>query len=180
MLGLVEAGADVLAMPCNTAHSPAILDVALQSIAHKNVSFVHIISSAVDEVCRISTPASRIGLLATVATLTTELYQKALLAAKRIPVVLDPEDCQKVQDAISNDTYGIKAHSNPVTATVKNILEAAAEKLAHKGIDVLLLGCTEIPLALTEKSYFGIPTIDATKTLARAVVKAIAPEKLKA
>ena len=49
----------------------------------------------------------------------------------------------------------------------------------EQGAEALILGCTEIPLALTEKSLFGVPLIDATNVLAEALVRAFAPEKLK-
>lgn len=179
MQGLVAAGADYLAMPCNTAHSPAILEVALKQIDLNQVTFVHIIDTAIAQVLRCSRSKARVGLMATVATLKTELYQKALLKADRIPVVLDQKDCVEVQDAISNDVYGIKAQSNPVSERAYQILEQAALKLVQKDIEVLLLGCTEIPLALTKDNYFGVPCLDATKVLARELVKRIAPEKLK-
>jgi len=48
-----------------------------------------------------------------------------------------------------------------------------------QGADAVILGCTEIPLALTEPDLHGVPLLDATKVLARALIIAFAPERLK-
>lgn len=181
MAGLARAGADIIAMPCNTAHSPRILDVALDRLRAEggHIRFIHIIEAALNQVRRTARPGARVGLMGTVATLRTRLYQDALESAGFTPVVLDDETCQQVQDAISNDDYGIKAASSPVTPKARQMLLRAVEKLAGMGMDVLLLGCTEIPLALTESAYFGIPAVDATRALARELVRAYSPDRLK-
>ena len=83
------------------------------------------------------------------------------------------------QQAISNTAYGIKAQSNPVTPEARGALLAEAEKLVEQGADAVILGCTEIPLALTEPDLRGVPLLDATKVLARALIIAFAPERLK-
>ena len=54
-----------------------------------------------------------------------------------------------------------------------------AEFLVEQGADAVILGCTEIPLALTEPDLRGVPLLDATKVLARALIIAFAPERLK-
>ena len=86
---------------------------------------------------------------------------------------------ERVQQAISNTAYGIKAQSNPVTPEARAALLAEAEKLVEQGADAVILGCTEIPLALTEPDLRGVPLLDATKGLARALIIAFAPERLK-
>lgn len=181
MAGLARAGADIIGMPCNTAHSPRILNVALERLRAEPgpIRFIHIIETAVSQVRRMTRPGARVGLMGTVATLRTRLYQDALEDAGFTPVILDDDSCQLVQDAISNDEYGIKAASSPVTPRARQMLLNAVERLADAGMDILLLGCTEIPLALTENSYFGIPVVDATNALARELARACIPDRLK-
>ena len=181
MVGLSQAGADLIAMPCNTAQSPSILDMALEKLRSQNqkCKFIHIIETAVAEVKQMAVGKARIGLMATVATLQTRLYQDALEKAGYQAVLLEEDECQAVQMAISHKEFGIKAGSNPVHPKAMEILLRAAELLVNKGIDLLLLGCTEIPLALTEKTYFGVSTIDATNTLAKALIRAYDPARLK-
>ena len=130
MVGLARAGADIIAMPCNTAHSPRILNVALKKLYAEfpHITYVHIITSALAEISRRARPGARVGLMGTVATLRTRLYQDALEALGFTPVLLNDEGCQKVQEAISNDQFGIKAASNPVTPKAKEILLHAAQE----------------------------------------------------
>ena len=128
---------------------------------------------------RMCAPGSRVGLMCTVATLRTRLYQDALEQAGLVPVIPDDEGCARVQDAISNREYGIKASSHPVSPEARDILCQAARGLAEKGVEAILLGCTEIPLALTESSLFGVPVVDATSVLAQALIRACDPEKLR-
>ncbi len=109
----------------------------------------------------------------------TRLYQDALEQAGLVPVILDDEGCSRVQDAISNRDYGIKASSNPVSPTACDILHQAAHDLAKKNVAAILLGCTEIPLALTESCLFNVPVVDATSILAQELIRACAPEKLR-
>ena len=49
----------------------------------------------------------------------------------------------------------------------------------EQGAEAVILGCTEIPLALTEPDVRGVPLLDATNVLARALIVAFAPDRLK-
>ncbi len=182
MVQLARCGAKILGMPCNTAHSPPILDAALKRLkdSGEGACFISIIKSAVDHVKSICRPGDRVGLLGTVATLRTGLYQDALEQAGLSPVVPDESACALVQEAISSPEFGIKSFSDPVSPRARGILLEAAECLAYeKDVSVILLGCTEIPLAITETSMAGIPVVDATSILARELVRASCPERLK-
>ena len=44
------------------------------------------------------------------------------------------------------------------------------EKLKDRGCDAVVLGCTEIPLLVSEEGS-GLPTLDSTRILARAALK---------
>ena len=88
--------------------------------------------------------------------------------------------CQEchIHPAIYSANYGIKAWSNPVTAQAKKDLHIGIEYLVEKEAEVILLGCTEIPLALTDDKIKGIPLIDATKVLARTLILEFSPQDL--
>lgn len=43
----------------------------------------------------------------------------------------------------------------------------------------MVLGCTELPLAIKEREINGIPIIDSALVLARALVREVDPSKLK-
>jgi aspartate racemase len=182
MVQLARCGAKVLGMPCNTAHSPSILSVALNRLeaSGEKARFISIIDSAVSHVRTLLPHGGRVGLLGTIATLRTRLYQNALEQAGIIAVVPDADECASVQHAISNPDFGIKSFSDPVSPKARKILfEAALRLIEKKNVSVILLGCTEIPLAITETSIENIPVVDATSVLAREMVRASCPERLK-
>ncbi len=182
MVQLARNGAGVIGMPCNTAHSPRILNVALERLRETglDVTFVSIIESAVNHVRSLCPSGGRIGLMGTVATLQTRLYQDALEAAGLEPVLPDEEDCVQVQHAISDPAFGIKAFSDPVSARARQILLDTARRLVEeKKVAVILLGCTEIPVAVTESRLWDTPVVDATSVLARELIRASCPERLK-
>ena len=52
------------------------------------------------------------------------------------------------------------------------------EYLIIEGVEAIILGCTEIPLALSDDQIKGVPLIDATKVLALALILEALPEKL--
>ena len=182
MVQLAENGAGVIGMPCNTAHSPRILNVALERLRQtgRDVTFVSIIESAVNHVRTLCPNGGRIGLMGTVATLQTRLYQDALEKAGLEPVLPDDDECALVQRAISDPEFGVKAFSDPVSAKARPILLATAGRLVEKKkVSVILLGCTEIPVAVTESELWNIPVVDATSVLARELIRASCPERLK-
>lgn len=182
MIGLAQSGATVLAMPCNTAHSPAILDVALEMLAKEapQARFIHMIDSVVEMLVARTQGLRRIGIMSTTATLKTRLYQDRLEAAGLIPICPDASSSVHIQSAISNDDFGIKAFSNPVTDKAKELLHTEARRLITEGgAEAILLGCTEIPLGFTEDTLDGVPVFDATKMLAERVIREFAPASLK-
>ena len=44
------------------------------------------------------------------------------------------------------------------------------EQLKRQGCDAVVLGCTEIPLLISDRES-SLPTIDSTRTLARAALR---------
>ena len=182
MAQLARNGARVIGMPCNTAHSPRSLDVALERLRETglDVTFVSIIESAVKHVSSMCPNGGRIGLMGTVATLQTRLYQNALEKAGLEPVLPDDEDCALVQRAISDPEFGVKAFSDPVSPKAPQILlDTARRRVEKKQVSVILLGCTEIPVAVTESVLWDTPVVDATSVLARELIRASCPERLK-
>lgn len=179
MVGLARSGATVIGMPCNTAHSPAILDAALASLEKSGckVRFVHMIDAVVKSI-RTRWPAlHKVGVLSTIGTYETRIYQDALGKAGFEVLFPDAEGRGRVQDAISNAEYGIKAQSNPVTERAYSQLSEEARKLVEQGAEAVVLGCTEIPLALTERELHGVPLVDATFVLATALIESFTKGK---
>ena len=177
---LARMGATIIAIPCNTAHAPAIYDVVKRRAAQEfpNIVLLNMIEETCAYIARQYPEGARIGLLATQGTHAVGLYQQYLVPYPHLTLVEpDAEGQRSVHDAIYNSTYGIKAVSPVSAKSVEILLEVGQELIAEQGASALILGCTELPLAL----QFGMlpaPFIDPTLLLARACIHAAAPDKL--
>jgi len=182
ILDLEKLGAGVAGIPCNTAHSPRIFDAIRRNLAEagSRIKLVHM----VDEVSRFVRehfPQIRhVGVLCTTGTHQTRVYPDCL-RPHGFTVSLPDEQLQEqaVQRAIYDIDDGIKARPSPVTETARRLLAEAIEHLQAKGAEAIVLGCTEIPLAVTEKRIGQTAIVDANLVLARALIREVAPEKLK-
>lgn len=155
---LQTAGADFLVMPCNTAH--AFVGDAIQAI---NIPFVHIVEETVREIEHEYSQAQQIGVLATDACLVAGVYQKALRAADMAPVLPGTDEQQDCMQLIGL----IKA--GDTSEDVRKRMVTLAEGLIEAGADVVIAGCTEIPLVL-DNSDIKIPLISSTEVLAKRTV----------
>lgn len=151
---LQAAGAQVLMMPCNTAHyfMPALK-------ARIALPFLHIADATLAQM----TPAQhgeRVGILATRGTRIAGIYRDALQQAGYQAVEPDEAQTRALMRCIYD---GAKAGK---TAEYAPLL---AQTIARMAADSFILGCTEIPLFLP---YWqdARPTVDATAALAQAAV----------
>jgi aspartate racemase len=168
---LAEQGASIIGIPCNTAHANKILN-EVQKALPQGVTLVHLIESVVDHIVSEYPTIKKVGIIGTTGTIRANIYKDALLE-KGLKAVHPSDHMQEnyVMSAIYAEDFGIKAHSNPVTEKATEYLLLAADELIEKGSQIIILGCTEIPLAITQASYQGYPCIDATKILAQQLVK---------
>ena len=180
ILELENAGANVAAIPCNTAHAPAIFDKIKIGLSQSSseIKLLHLVEETAKFI-QSAYPNKIVGILSTTGTRDTGLY-KSTLSNFHIESISPADDIQNmVHDAIYNVEYGIKAQSSPVNEKAKENLLHAIQNLKNQGAHIIVLACTELPLALEEKEYFGLPTIDPNRILARALINSVAPQKLK-
>ena len=178
---LDAAGARYAGIPCNTSHAPKIMDAIRNGMDSYGLKIQLI--NMIDEVVRHSKSQSkgecRPGILATLGTFKTGIYQNAFKAAG-IETLLPSEETMKlVHQAINDRSFGIKSKSNPVTEQAREIVLAAIWELKSLGATSVVMGCTELPLAITESKVYGIPTLDSGLILARALIRKAAPGKLR-
>lgn len=83
--------------------------------------------------------------------------------------VVESLDQPLVHKAVYDDQWGVKAVS-PVTAKARAVFTDQIEQLQLLGAQAVILGCTEIPLAVPESIYHGIPLINPVTTLADALI----------
>lgn len=168
---LANAGASLIALPCNTAHVPEILDIVLDGLP-EGCRMVNMIEE-VGKFCSAEFKSiRRVGLLATNGTFESGVYSH-YLKKLGLDIIYPERDSQynKVHPSIYDPVYGIKAQSSPVSERSVSDLSEVAEELISKGAGAIILGCTEIPLALTKNFLSGIPLVDASDVLAKALVR---------
>lgn len=122
--------------------------------------------------------AERIGLLSTSGTRKAGVYRDILEPMGFYLIQIEEKNQHKIHESIYNTGWGIKALSG-TSADARKILEGSVEELAEKGAQAVILGCTEIPIALPEKELSGIPLIDPMRILARALIREADQDKLK-
>ena len=110
--------------------------------------------------------ARRLGILATSGSRKAGLYERGLPG---LECLWPPEAEQEglVTEAIYG-ARGIKAGNRGEYP--RSLLAAAAEGLARSGAELIVAGCTEVPLALSPADL-GLPLLDPMEILAAALVR---------
>jgi aspartate racemase len=158
---LAAVGAEVIAMPCNTAH--AFLPRVQERV---DVPFLHMIDETAAHIARHHPSARVAGLLSTTGTQRAHLYHDAL-AGRGVGVIAPPPHAQReVMRAIEL----VKAGADGQQAAV--VLGPVTHELVAEGAQVLIAGCTEIPLLLSE-GMVPVPFVDPAQVLADAVVRQV-------
>lgn len=181
-LKLEKGGANIGGIPCNTAHSDEIFRVIREELtkAESNIQVLNMIDETIAFIANSYPEVKKVGVLSTTGTYKSKLYSAPLID-KGYDVILPSWQMQEdlIHPAIYHETYGIKTCSNPIAAKAKENLFKGFSFLEDQGAELIILGCTEIPLAITEPKINNITLIDPTNILARALVQHVAPHKLK-
>ena len=155
---LASIGAELLIMPCNTAHN--FYDAVAASVS---IPVLHMIAITRDALKARGIKCA--GLLATDGTVQTGIYQRTFGGSGIELLTPDIADQSAVMDIIYN---GVKAGDLAHDAAA---FRAACEHLLARGADVLILGCTELPPAF-DIYHLDYPNIDPTLELALAAIRA--------
>jgi aspartate racemase len=151
-VNLQRAGAEALAIPCNTAHAYA------HSIRRAvSIPLLDMVQLSVDQIAS-SRRVARVGLLASSAVLATELYGKSF-ASQGIAVVHPPG-----QDEVMSLIEAVKCGETGVE--VQAALARIALDLANQA-DVLLIGCSELSVIA---AGITAPFVDSLDVQAQAIV----------
>jgi len=157
---LTAAGAQAIAIPCNTAH--AWYD---ELAAASPVPILHIADAAADAAARIAGPGARLALVATSGTLAAGFYPRRFAARGfDCATPTDPEMRDLVMPGIGRVKAGAVDEGG-------RLLERAIGALLARGAGAVVLGCTEVPVALDRiASPLRAQCVDATAALATACV----------
>jgi aspartate racemase len=158
--GLETAGADFLAMPCNTAH--AYLPEIRAAIA---IPVLDMIALSVEEIARLTPQPRAIGLLASPAARRLRHFEVPL-TARSIEIVLATEE----EDvALLSIIRSVKAgrSGQKEQAAFNNV----AQTLAGRGAEVFIVACSEFSL-LSQPQVDGRTVVDTLDVLVRETLLA--------
>lgn len=157
-LSLERAGADFVVMACNTAHA---YEKDIRAVLTR--PFVSLIDETVSEMRRLYPAARRVGVLATEGSRNANIFGPAFARHNIEVLQLDT----LAQTRFMTLLYRIKAGDR--SEEVRDAMRHLGEQLVAMGADVLLAGCTEVPLVLN-KGENSRPLIDSTDVLAQRCV----------
>ena len=156
--GLETAGSDFLVMPCNTAH-----DFLHQLLGVINIPFLHIVTETIAAIRSLEPNAGVIGILATDACLNAQLYQSAIHdAGMRVLLPAVSEQASIMQMIL-------RIKSGDQASDVAHEMTNRANSLIQQGADVVVGGCTEIPLVISGERL-TVPFVSSTDVLAERTV----------
>jgi aspartate racemase len=153
--GLVAAGAEALAMPCNTAHHYAP-DIR----AAVDVPFLDMIDLSVERTVALAGPGDRVGILASPAVRRVGLFDDRLDA--RGLEATYPRD----EDTLLAAIRRIKAGDD--VSAARQALRSASDDLLSQGARVQVIACTEFSL-IADAVGSGAVSFDSLDVLVAAI-----------
>ncbi len=154
---LEEAGADVLVMACNTAHyfyDSVCEDISVPVLHMPRLTAQLLLSKGV----------KKAGVLATDGTCQSGVYGDALEKEGIEPIYPSLEKQKIIMSLIYDYVKAGRMDFSDLD------IDAVISEMKEKGAEILILGCTELPVAFGIIGDKGLPAVDPTDVLARAAV----------
>jgi aspartate racemase len=155
---LVDAGAEFLICPDNTIHQG--LDLVRD---RSPVPWLHI----AEEVSKVAAARGfrRLGIVGTRYLMEGPVY-RAKLAARGIGFEIPGA---KEREGINEIIFGELVYGR-FEDRARQYVRQVIRELGERGCDAVVLGCTEIPLLISEADS-PLPSLDSTRILARAALR---------
>jgi aspartate racemase len=159
-VALERAGAEVIGIPCNTAHA-FLSDLRRET----KVPIVDMVEETACRARQLFEGDASIGLLATDGTLRSRLYHEAL---ERHGLAGIGPPTPGVQNAIMDALDAVKLHG--VSEDAYLALAIGVRELVGQGVTALIAGCTEVSLVF-RRHQPQLPWLDPLQILAEALVR---------
>lgn len=148
---LIKSGANFVALSANTPH--IVFDKLKEQVS---VPLVSIIETTCKEACKQN--LHKIGLLGTIFTMTGDFYKKPFINAGIEIITPTIEEMDFINRKIANELErGIVKEE-----TLKDFQNIITRMKNEKGIESIILGCTELPLLLNDE-VSPVPCLDTMK-----------------
>jgi aspartate racemase len=154
---LEAAGADFIVIATNTMH--LVFDQVQASVSVPMLSLLDAVGDAIQ-----ARGMKTVGLLGTKFTMEKTFYQDALARRGITVLVPDEEDREYVNAVIYDELVAGQIRDESRAGFV-----AIIKRLAERGAEGVILGCTEIPLLVSEEDA-GVPLFDTTVIHAEAAL----------
>lgn len=142
MDALVADGVKMLVIACNSASAAVLRDARERFARERGVPVVEVIVPAVRRAATL-TRSGRVGVIGTVATVTSGAYDDALAAAPGVTVT--SQACPRFVTFVEE---GVTSGPDVIAAA-----EQYLQPLKDAGVDTLILGCTHYPMLQGAISY---------------------------
>jgi aspartate racemase len=155
---LAKAGANFLISPDNTIHR------AFDQVAPNSpLPWLHI----VEEVAAVARQGGfrKLAVTGTKYTMEGPVYPEKLATNGMEYLMPNAVERVRIDDIIMDELV-----KGTFTDESRTFFQQVIGRLSHEGCDAVVLGCTEIPLLIDDRSS-PLPTLDSTRILARAAIR---------
>lgn len=155
---LAEAGADFLICPDNTLHQA--LDLVRDE---SSIPWLHI----AEEVAAVASRSGfeRLGILGTRYLMEGPVYPSKLAVDGIEHVIPGAKERRRIDEIIFDELVNGRFEER-----ARREFQEIIRELGERGCDAVVLGCTEIPL-LVSQGDSPLPVLDSTRILARAALR---------
>lgn len=155
---VAAAGADLFVCPDNTAH--IVLEQIVDSLPIPGIHIADVVTQEMQE-----RGWKTAALLGTKWTMTGTVYAGALHRRGLQRLIPDEPTRSMINDAIFDELC-----RGVFSSATTDLFLRAIEGLSSKGADCVILGCTEIPLIVSDANS-SLPVLDSTRLLAKYAVR---------
>ena len=153
-----RGGAGFIVICANTMHKMA--DKVQESVG---LPLVHIGDVTAESIK--AKGMNKVGLLGTKFTMEEDFYKRRLIDKHGLDVIIPDDEERQVIHKILYDELCL----GDINEVSKGAFKKAIDHLVERGAQGIILGCTEIPLIVSQEEY-EIPLFDTTAIHARAAV----------
>ena len=156
---LKNARCDYIVIPCNSAH------FWYDDLVKMGVPIIHIVDSVAEELRTLNLDNQTIAIMGTQGTIEFRIYQNRLEQQGWNCIVPDQYEMDTyVQPAIDLIKAGkVKESQIQLMKVIHNLID--------RGAKAIVLGCTELPLAIKIKVEENIPIVNSIDSLVSASIK---------
>jgi aspartate racemase len=162
---LVDAGAELIVIATNTMHK-----MAEQVQDAISIPLLHIADATGEKI--VERGLHKPGLLGTKFTMEEDFYKERLRQRYGLEVVVPPDTEREVVDEIIYHELCV----GTVSEASKQRFQEVIKGLVSRGADGVILGCTEIPMLISQEDV-DVPLFDTTAIHSRTAVESALKEE---